>query len=185
MLKPVRPREVTVPDVEFEAVFRHSGPLLQLCLLLAREGGLRHGTIINFCAANCNFETRTITGRSKAYSSYTVPMTKRLHDRLLFVCAGANDALEPLVAQFNRQRKPVHYNSITTSLNRAKKLAGVERPWGFHDLRRTAARALFDRCGEIRKVQRFLGHASPQQSWWYLGNAAIELESEDLERMIA
>lgn len=180
-LKAVRPREVTVPDIEFEAVFRVAGPMLQLAMLLAREAGLRHATIMKFSAANCNFETREVTGRSKAYSSYTVPMSKRLYERLLFACAGAVDAREPLLAQYNRQRKPPHYNSVSTAMMRAKALAGVERPWGLHDLRRTAARALYTRTGDIRKVQRLLGHATPQQSWWYLGNAGIDLTPEDME----
>jgi integrase len=181
-LKPVRPRETTVPDVEFEAVFRVAGPMLQLILLLAREAGLRHATILHFTAANCNFETRMVSGRSKAYSSYTVPMTTRLFERLLFACAGANDSNESLLCQYNKQRKKPHYNSLTCSLSRAKKLAGITSPWGIHDLRRTAARALYERTGDIRKVQRLLGHAQPNQSWWYLGNAGIDLTHEEMER---
>jgi integrase len=181
-LKPVRPRETTVPDIEFETVFRVAGPMLQLVLLLAREAGLRHATILHFTAANCNFETRMVSGRSKAYSSYTVPMSNRLFERLLFACAGAVDANEPLLCQYNQQRKKPHYNSLTCSLSRAKKLAGITAHWGLHDLRRTAARALYERTGDIRKVQRLLGHASPQQSWWYLGNAGITLTHQDMER---
>ena len=181
-MKPVRPRETIVSDLEFEFVFRVAGPMLQLIMLLAREAGLRHATILSFTAANCNFETRMVSGRSKAYSSYTVPMTNRLYNRLLFACAGAQDAREPLLCQFNRQRKKPHYNSLTSALSRAKKLAKVTTPWGLHDLRRTAARALYERTGDIRKVQRLLGHAQPNQSWWYLGNAGIDLTSADLER---
>jgi integrase len=181
-LKPVRPRETIVPDMEFELVFRVAGPMLQLILLLAREAGLRHATILHFTAANCNFELRQVSGRSKAYSSYTVPMSNRLYERLLFACAGALDSKEPLLCQYNRQRKKPHYNSLTCSLSRAKKLAGVSAPWGLHDLRRTAARALYERTGDIRKVQRLLGHAQPNQTWWYLGNAGIDLTHADMER---
>ena len=50
-----------------------------------------------------------------------------------------------------------------------------------HDLRRTGARAIFRLTGDIRKVQRFLGHLSPQHSWWYLGLEANELEHSDVE----
>jgi integrase len=156
--------------------------MLQLILLLAREAGLRHATILNITTANCNFETRMVSGRSKAYSSYTVPMSKRLYERLLFACAGALDANEPLLCQYNRQRKKPHYNSLTCSLSRAKKLAGVKAQWGLHDLRRTAARALYERTGDIRKVQRLLGHAQPNQTWWYMGNAGIDLTHADMER---
>jgi integrase len=180
-LKPVRPRENTVSAFEFDTVFSVAGPLLQLAMLLAREAGIRHATIMAFSATNCNFEARFIIGRSKAYSSYCVPMSHRLEARLRLACAGANDAREPLLCQYNRQRKPPHYNSLTCALSRAKKLAGVTTVWGLHDLRRTGARALYERTHDIRKVQRFLGHASPGQSWWYLGNAGIDLSNDDME----
>jgi integrase len=181
-MKPVRPREVTATLEEFEQVFRVAGPMLQLAMLLAREAGLRHAAIMQFTQCNCNFETKTVSGKTKADSSYTVPMSKRLYERLLFACAGANHAEEPLLAQWNRNRKPPHYNSLTCALSRAKKLAGVPgTKWGFHDLRRTAARALYETTHDIHKVQGFLGHVSPQQSWWYLGNAAAGLTSEDME----
>jgi integrase len=170
-----------VPDVEFEATFRHARPSTQLVMLLAREAGLRHATIRNFTAGNCNFETHEITGRSKAHSSYTVPMSNRLFERLLFVCAGAIDAREPLLCQFNPGRKKPHYNSLTRGVMIAKARAGVTRKWGLHDLRRTAARALYERTHDIRKVQRLLGHMSLTQSLWYLGNAAIELSHEEME----
>jgi integrase len=155
--------------------------MLQLCLLLAREAGLRHATILNFAAKNCNFETGMVSGRSKAYSSYTIPMTDRLRDRLLFACAAANDQNEPLLCQYNRHRRKPAYKTMSTQLATTKKRAGVTAPWAFHDLRRTAARALYQRTGDIRKVQRFLGHASIQQSWWYLGNETIELSAADLQ----
>jgi len=182
-LKPVRPRETTTPDIEFEAVYRAAGPMLQLCLLLAREAGLRHATILTVSAANCNFESGTINGRSKAYSSYTVPMTNRLRQKLLWACAGASDPTETLLCQYNRQRKAPHYNSLTCALSRAKKLAPIPiGTWGFHDLRRTAARKLYDATHDIRKVQAFLGHAAPQQTWWYMGNAAAGLTTDEMEQ---
>ena len=188
-LKTVRPRERTVTTLEYEMVFHVAGPMLQLCLLLAREAGLRHKTILDFTAAQCNFQAGTISGRSKAYASYTIPMTERLRERLLWACAGATDSHEPLLCQYNRQRKKPHYNSLTTALMRAKRLCGLSKPgqkvgwagWGFHDLRRTAARELYDRTKDLRKVQRFLGHAQPGQALWYLGNAAVELEAADLQ----
>jgi len=189
-LKPVRPRERIVTTLEFEMVYHVAGPMLQLCLLLAREAGLRHKTILDITAAQCNFQASTVSGRSKAYSTYNVPMTDRLRDRLLWACAGATDQHEPLLCQYNRERKKPHYNSLTTALVRAKRLAGLSKRgqktgwqgWGFHDLRRTAARELYERTKDIRKVQRFLGHASPNQSWWYLGNGAQDLTREDLEQ---
>jgi integrase len=150
-------------------------------MLLARDAALRHSAIANFTAANCNFENRTITGKTKAGASYNVPMSQRLYERLLFACNGARDQNEQLLAQYNVRRKRVGYNSISTLLWKAKREAGVTRKWGLHDLRRTAARALYEVTRDIRKVQRLMAHASPMQTWWYLGNAAIDLSPEEVE----
>jgi integrase len=171
-----------VPDVEFEQVFRIANPLVQLGMLLARDAGLRHAAVMEICAGNCNFETHEITGRTKAGSSYTVPMTQRLYERLLFLCAGARSASEPLVCQCTNRSRAPGYTTLTTSLSSTKKRAGVERRWGFHDMRRTTARILYENTRDIRKVQGFLGHATPLQTWWYMGNAASGLRPEDVER---
>ena len=180
-LKPVRPRETIVPDEEFEAVYAIAGPALQLALLLAREAGLRHATIMHLSMENVDLQNNLVHGRAKAYASYSVPLTARLRFKLIYACAGASDAKEPLLNQWNRQRKPMHYNSLTCALARARKLAAVKTSWGLHDLRRTGARKLYERTKDIRKVQRFLGHAALAQSFWYIGNAGIPLSAADLE----
>jgi integrase len=178
----VKPRETIVPDVEFEAVYRVAPPMTQLVMLLAREAGLRHAAILQFSASCCNFENRTIMGRTKGGASYNVPMTQRLYERLLFACAGTRDSKVSLLAQYNRRasRNPA-YNTISSGLFKAKQAAGVTSAWGLHDLRRTAARALYERTRDIRKVQRFLSHSSPMQTWWYIGNVGIELTHEEIE----
>lgn len=183
-LKPVRPRETTVPDTEYELAMRHAGPMLQLALMLAREAGLRRGTIARFSRSNCNFDRNEVFGRSKAYTSYTVPMTSRLRERLMWACAMAADADEPLLAQYNRNRRPPHYNSLDTELMRLRRRVEGLGHWGLHDLRRTAARALYSRCHDLRKVQSFLGHAAPQQTLWYLGNAGGQLTIDDMEERL-
>ena len=109
-------------------------------------------------------------------------MTKRLYERLLFVCAAAVNSEESLLATSTVERKKPGYGSVTNWLLEAKKRAGVMRRWGFHDLRRTAARALYERTHDLRKVQRLLSHANMQQSCWYLGASGIDLAPADLER---
>jgi integrase len=170
-----------VPDIEFELVFRFASIKTQLIMLLARDAALRHAAILNFTAGNCNFENRTITGKTKGGSTYNVPMTQRLYERLLFACASAGDQREQLLAQYNVKTKRVGYTQISTLLWKAKRDAGVTRKWGLHDLRRTAARALYESTHDIRKVQRLMAHSGPMQTWWYLGNAGLELTHEEME----
>jgi integrase len=161
--------------------FRAANGLCQLAMLLARDAGLRHRSIVEIAAVNCDFNKRLLSGKTKGGATYSVPMTKRLYERLLFVCAQTNSKLEPLLATFRGRNKPPAYGSISDALRTAKAIAKVETPWGLHDLRRTGARALYERTHDLRKVQRFLSHSNMQQSCWYLGASGIDLSPGDLE----
>jgi len=180
-LKPVRPRETTVPDLEFEAVYRAAGPALQLALLLAREAGLRQKAIRELKLDSCNFEMRVLTGRTKAWSTYNVPMTRRLETKLLWACQAVTNPDMPILQAFNRGQGPLCSTNLDHKLRAAKAAAGCASGWAFHDLRRTGARAIYAAFHDIRKVQRFLGHLNPQHSWWYLGLEATELTHDDIE----
>lgn len=176
-----KPREVTVPEEHFEAVMRQAPAWLGLTLLLAHDAGLRHDAIHRITRTQCDFEHREVTGLTKLRTVYSVPMTKRLHERLTWACAMAHDAHEPLLAVLSHSRQQPNYHTLNTALARTKKRAGVTSTWGFHDLRRTAARRLYAQTKDIRKVQRFLAHAAPGQTWWYIGNQGIALTHDDVE----
>jgi integrase len=171
-----------VPQLDFEATYRKAGPLLQIALLLAREAGLRLKAIREFRLDNIDFENSQVYGRTKAYGTYNVPMTKRLEAKLLWACASLPDVGQGILQQFNRGQKPVCGTNIQQKLAAAKRAAGITRKWGMHDLRRTGARNLYRVTGNILKVQRFLGHTSPAHSWWYLGLEANDLSQAEIEQ---
>jgi site-specific recombinase XerC len=131
--------------------------------------------------ANVDFDARRIHGETKGGSKYDVPMTQRLHDRLLWYCAAAQDADEPLTSVFRPHRKPFTSPALHTAMTDARKRAGVTSHWGLHDLRRTAARNLYEHTKDLRKTQALLGHRTLWTTVWYLGNAATTLTAEDLE----
>ena len=183
-LMPRKPRETTVTDVDFERVFRVARPACQLAMLLAREAGLRQGTLLRLNLSNVNFERREITGRTKRSSTYNVPMTQRLYERLLWAAQGVRDRQQPLISQYKQRVDGSNYHPwyISQMLREAQKWAGMPKAgWTLHDLRRTAARRLYEATGDLRKVQRFLAHANPQMTLWYLGNMAVELLPEEVE----
>lgn len=165
-------------------MFRAANARLQLVLLLARDAALRHEAIARITTRNCDFTKRMLTGKTKAGAMYNVPMTQRLYERLLFVCSSARGADESLFAIFENEgtrKSLVNYGTMYYWLQDAKAKAGVTNPWSFHDLRRTAARALYERTHDIRKVQRLLSHSNLQHSFWYIGALGVDLEAADLE----
>lgn len=180
-LTAVRCREVTVPEVEFEAVLRCAPPALELALLLAHEAGLRAATAARFSRANCDFDARAVMGVTKAQNTYRLPMTKRLYDRLLWFCAATRDPDASICQALDDDHKPLTSPRLFAALTKAKQRAGVVGAWALHDLRRTAARRLYDATGDIRKVQSFLGHKMLWTTCWYLGNAIQNLTAADLE----
>ena len=178
------PREVIAPEAEFERLVRVAPPWLELLLLLAHEAGLRAMTAAKLTRANVDFDSGRITGKTKGGARYDVPMTKRLRDRLLWYCAAAQESSEPLSATFRVPRQQPNDQTIRSAMRAARARAGLSSRWGLHDLRRTAARALYERTRDIRKVQAFLGHKMLWTTCWYLGNGAIQLTGEDLEDSI-
>lgn len=181
LLKPVRPRNVTCPDGEFAAVYEQASPKLQITMLLARDAAIRLGTILKLRPEHIDFEGNTIQSRTKAYATFRVPMTERLREKLLWAVGGVREG-ETLLQQFNRGRLVPTQGSISAELAKVKKQLGLPSPtWGCHDLRRTAARQLYERCHDLRKVQRLLGHSNTGSTIWYLDDATIELTAAELE----
>lgn len=175
------PRETIVPDAEFERMLRVCAPEIELCLLLAHEAALRSKATLELSRANCDFDGRRINGTTKGGTKYDIPMTKRLHERLLWFCAAAQSATEPLTAVFRPHRKELTANALRSAMAAARVRTGLTSTWGLHDVRRTAARNLYNVTGDIRKVQSLLGHKMLWTTCWYLGNALQNLSADDLE----
>lgn len=180
-IRAAQPRETVVPEAEFERTLRHAPPYLELVMLLAHEAGLRATTAAKVTRANIDLDTNRITGTTKGGAKYDVPMTKRLRARLMWYCAAALDATEPLSAAFRMPRTPPAAETLRKAMHEARKRAGVTNVWGIQDLRRTAARRLYAATHDIRKVQAFLGHQMLYTTCWYLGNGLQTLTAEDLE----
>jgi integrase len=178
-----QPRETTVPDLEFEAVLRQASPALSLALLIAQEAGLRLGTIVRLTGENLDFQNRRIHGRTKRMHRFDVPMTTRLYERLLWVVGNMTDPKQNILAQFRENQKPYGIDALEVQLRRARERAKASS-WCFHDIRRTTARKLYDATKDIRKVQRFLGHAHLRTTFWYIGNQGIGLEASEIEQAL-
>jgi integrase len=174
------PREQLVPHSEFEEVFERASNRLKLAMLLARDAGLRRSAIEKMTNSNVDFDHNEVWGTTKNRAHYRIPMTQRLRELLAPICAFAGHD-ETLIASVSLNRKPVKACTILWELKRTQQMGGQVMDWSMHDLRRTAARELYTRTKDIRKVQRLLGHASPVATWWYIGNAGQELLASELE----
>ena len=174
------PREVTVPEVEFWATIAKAGPALELAMLIAHDAALRLGTICALTPDSLDWDAKTISGRTKRQNAFCVPMTTRLQERLSWAAAQCKSRDMTLLGSYRASPKPYRIDAIEVQLRRAKTQARAG-PWCFHDIRRTAARRLFDQTHDVRKVQRLLGHMHLRTSLWYLGNLSTELSVAELD----
>jgi integrase len=169
-----------VHELEFERAMRAASPPAQLAMLLAHEAGLRAGSISRITRQNCDFERRWLRGRTKGGANYSVPMTARLYERLLFACAGA-EPTEPLLHAVSYRHQASTVQELAYHIRQTKRRAGIETEWTLHDLRRSAARRVYDRTRDVRKVQRLLSHKNLSTTMWYLGDAGTDIDAADLE----
>lgn len=183
-LKKAQPREVTVATEEFEKVARTAGPALELAMLLSRDAAIRIGTVCALRVDQLDFKNNLINGSTKNNRRFNVPMTSRLRERLLFAAYRAKEPSDTVLGLYRTNRKAFGRDALEVQLKRARVSAGLKTSWGFHDLRRTAARALYNETKDIRKVQRLLAHANVATTFWYLGNATIDLTGEEIERSL-
>jgi integrase len=171
-----------VPEAEFERMLRVAAPALELVLLLCHEAGLRSKAALEMTRENVDLDNQRITGKTKGGVNYDIPMTKRLHDRLLWYCAAAARSDEPLTAIFRPHRALLTQGGMRSAMAQARIAADLTTCWTLHDLRRTRARAIYAATGDIRKVQAFLGHRMLWTTCWYLGNGLQSLTHDDMER---
>jgi integrase len=174
-----QPREVIVSDEEYERALEHAPPALGIMLRLAREAGLRFESARTLTAAQIDLAGRTINLRGKGKRNVCVPISRALEKELRRYVNMKKPPDWPLTG-YARGGKAPNRSAIASAMHKLRKRCGLS-VWGLHDLRRTAARRLYERTRDLWKVRAFLGHESLTTTLWYLGNRTAGLGPEDLE----
>ncbi|WP_446745657.1 tyrosine-type recombinase/integrase [Silvibacterium acidisoli] len=178
-----KPRNVTAADAEFEAVLRKAPGWLKLTLLLTRYCALRATTALTLTAADINTETWHIRRRTKAQMSISIPCGPRVREMLRFALHMAEPGQYLVNALGGKGDTPGKlYENSNHAINKLKRDLKISGKWTLHDLRRTAARELYDNTRDLRLVQALLGHANLAQSLWYLSDATHTLTADHLEQ---
>ena len=142
-------------------------------LLLCRDAALRAATAYTINASHV--VRGKINVRTKNYGSITVPLGEALARMTSAAVAMAKSTTQPLVQALGAPGGPGHAGAMHHRLKRAKLRAGVTSIWSFHDLRRTAAQALYEQSHDLRTVQSLLGHKQIGNTLRYLNATRVEL----------
>jgi integrase len=172
-VKSPAPRQVTVSAAEFEATLRQADIGTAFFLLVCRDCALRSGTAIKLTLANFmrpEGGQLMVSARTKNGGWVSVPVSSRL--AALVESARALGAGQPdasVVALLSRKVKPsrLGMNMLSVGLKKAQARAGTGG-WTWHDLRRSAAHALYKATGDLRDVRDLLGHHNLGSSLVYL-----------------
>ena len=148
-------------------------------LLLCRDAALRAATA--YAVNSSNIVKGRIRVKTKNHGSITVPLGVALQRMVSAAVAMATSSRQPLVEALGAPGGPHHAGAMHHRLKRAKERAGVTSVWSFHDLRRTAAQALYERSHDLRTVQSLLGHKQIGNTLRYLNAARVELTPEMLK----
>ena len=154
-------------------------PALKLMLLLCRDAALRAATAYSINASH--IVKGRIHVKTKNYGSIIVPLGEKLSKLVSAAVAISKSTAQPLVQALGAPGGPGHAGAMHHRLKRAKERAGVTSVWSFHDLRRTAAQALYEKSRDLRTVQSLLGHKQLGNTLRYLNAARVELTPEMLK----
>jgi integrase len=175
-------REVTVPDAAFEATLAQADLPMRFVLLAARECALRSGTIYRI--RPCNIVDGHFVVKTKNGQTITVPISPRLMALMAAAVAVAATPETPVLEVLGLKASNFWKSVIAKRLLQYRTEANAGR-WTLHDLRRTAARRLYDETGDLRVVQSLLGHSNLTASLHYLGAASRPITAAESRLLLS
>ena len=146
-------------------------------LLVTRDAAIRAGTAIRLTAAN--IDGGSIRAVTKWDGSIIVPMSDRLRAVAEAAVRLAPEHDTPLIVALGAKPGPWVCQCMSKRLISAQKRAAAG-DWTWHDLRRTAAQAIYRNSGDLRKAQALLGHKSMLATLHYLNAARESITPHDL-----
>jgi integrase len=138
---------------------------MRIILTLATSLGLRLAECISACPAGYSAEKHTLTFIAKGPKTVTLPTTPNV-DTLLQALPIPENPMTPFVETARNRRMTV--SAAHHQWASLKEKARVNRELILHDLRRSAAVALYDLSKDLRMVEQLLGHQSLSTTGRYL-----------------
>lgn len=154
---------ICTPDERLR-ILQHSPPHFRVLVMLCADLGLRLGTALSISPAHYDPATETLTFTTKYQDTQSLPVTALLKDTLEAIprtnpptTTPYYELLQPTDPRVRRHQSVDAYRTWS----HVKAAARVNPALRIHDLRRSAAEAVWHHSRDIRMVQRLLGHRSP------------------------
>lgn len=163
-----QPRNMTLTPEQVAGMLSHPDPCVRWLSLCGLHCGLRYGTATKVTMGDCN--GGLIRRLTKAGRQTEVPVSAPMAALLSSIVTTAATCDWPVIDLLNGRR--LWANGYRWRWRQAAKSLGMEgiHP---HDMRRTLARAYYAETGDLRQVQRLLGHSHLWSTIWYMGQGTM------------
>lgn len=140
--------------------------ILKAAIALAVGTMLRKENLFGLCWSQVNLKARTITipgELTKGEKALVLPIIDPVFD----VLQGLPRGLHSDYVLINPLTGTRYVEGMRTAFNNAKKKAGIDPAFRWHDLRHTGASWLAQAGCDLYTIQEILGHSSPQMTQRY------------------
>ncbi|MBS7545063.1 tyrosine-type recombinase/integrase [Ancylobacter oerskovii] len=157
-----RIRELT-PEEE-EKLFRQLRPDYQPISLFALASGVRLSGCLKMQWPDIDWGNRRVNIKGKGGRDYSIPLSKEMRDILWPLQGKHAESVFTYIAQRTREgrkrgeRHPITENGLMSEWRRALSAAGI-KDYRWHDHRHTKATRFLRASGNLKLVQRLLGHS--------------------------
>jgi integrase/recombinase XerD len=142
----------------------------RLMLMTAYSAGLRASEVINLKPEHIDSERmliKIVDGKGRK-DRYTM-LSTRLLGQLRFYYQQCQPKTYLFPSSFKKRKNtPLHYESLRSVYEMARKNAGVKKGKGIHTLRHSFATHLLEAGFDIRKIQVLMGHSRLSTTMIYL-----------------
>lgn len=154
---------------------RVRGPLAWMVVDMALSTGLRVSEMVALQIKDINFKRGWLTitrVKRKKKAPETLPISKKLVEHLKEYIGGCKNG-----SLFIGGRGPLTVQGLQQKWKQAVRLSGLPKGLSIHSARHTIAVQLLKKTGNLRRVQKQLGHASPVTT----ANMYADISFEDMQ----
>lgn len=165
----LQPRGVIAQSKDIERLLVEAPLPLRLYIMLSSDIAMRGGTVKKLCENDWDYENECFRFTTKAGRVVALPPSARLKQMIDMIHQyPVADKATPYVARIGNTSDP-RYAAQNFAQRLGRLVKALELPtFTTHDLRRSAARRMYDLTKDLRIVQSLLGHSNLSSTFRYL-----------------
>ena len=156
------------------------GGVIYMTVDMALQTGLRVSELVKIQVEQIDFLRGSIQverNKKKKKILESLPISRELKSHLVLYLKNRKDRTGPL---FSGRKGPLTYRGLQQIWNSCRKRAGLPEGLSIHSARHTMATMMITKTGNLRLVQKQLGHASPVTT----ANMYADISFDDHKQMI-